>query len=712
MNGNGSGRRLISVVIPCYQEEGFITSCLASVRAFTLPAGWETEVLVVDGGSTDKTRQLVRDAAAQDSRFRMLENPRRTQSSGLNIGLRASRGEYILRLDAHSTYPPDYLAQCLETSERTASDNVGGVAVTRPAGPGYQAALTQALTTHRFGVGASFRTGAREGPADTVPYGFFRRDTFERFGLFDERLARAQDYEFNKRIVTRGGKVWLNPRIVVQYFQQPTLRSFLRKQFFLDAPYNAYMWYLAPYAFTPRHAVTAAFALGVIVGLPLAMFSTSIAALLTVALGAYALLAVAASVQQAIRYRQPRHVFFLPFCFAAYHLTHGVGVLSGLAHIVSQAAPMRRLDRPWPHVDAPLGPRVIEPVLVSVVVPCYQEEGFIRGCLESVRTFGLPPNVSIEVLVVDGGSTDATRALVRDFTTTDSRFRMIDNPRRTQAIGLNIGIRSARGDYVMRLDAHSTYPRDYLEQCLRTAERTRCENVGGIFDTRARGTSYQASLVQALTTHWFGVGRSFRTTASEGPADTVAYGFFRRDAFERFGLVDERLVRAEDYELNRRIAARGGRVWLNPDIVVEYNQLATLREFLRKQFFVDAPYNAYMWYLAPYTFAVRHAASAFFALGIIVGLPLALVSKSVANLVVVVVAVYAVFAVSASVQQALRYRRWKHALFLPLSFLAYHLTHGLGVLAGVLRIALGTQPTQKTDPPWREAPSLQPVATR
>src|SRR5207237_570391 len=163
-----------------------------------------------------------------------------------------------------------------------------------------------------------------------------------------------------------------------------------------------------------------------------------------------------------------------------------------------------------------------------------------------------------------------------------------------------------KGDYVMRLDAHSTYPADYLEQCLRTAARTRCDNVGGIFDTRARGPAYHASLVQALTTHWFGVGRSFRTTAEEGPADTVAY--------------------------------------------------------------------------------------AFFALGMIVGLPLAVVSSTVANLMLVVMVAYGVLAILASVQQALRYRRLRHAVFLPVSFLAYHVTHGLGVLAGVARIALGTQP--------------------
>lgn len=696
---------MISVIIPCYQEEHFIFACLASVRSFEVPAGHELEVLVVDGGSRDRTRELVSEVVAVDRRVRLLDNPRRTQSAGLNIGIAASHGEYILRLDAHSTYPADYVTQCLDTSKRIGADNVGGLAVTNPSGSGYQAELTRALTTHRFGVGASFRTGVREGRADTVPYGFFRRDVFDRFGLFDERLARAQDYEFNRRIVNRGGTVWLNPSILVHYFQQPTLRRFLSKQFFLDAPYNAYMWYLAPYTFTPRHAITAVFALGVLLGIPLAFVSPIIAVVVTVVFGAYGVLALLASAQQAVRYRQSGHFVVLPFCFLAYHLTHGLGVLTGVLRIMTGTAPVRRRDRPWvalPPAAVPVAPPP-EPVLVSVLIPTWQEEHFVVGCLESVRSFRLPAGVTIEVLVIDGGSTDATRELVQRVARRDPRIMLMHNPARIQSVALNLGIRESKGDYIMRLDAHSTYPPNYLEKCLETARRTRCENVGGIFETQARGPTYHASLVQALTTHWFGVGRSFRTKDAEGPADTVAYGFFRRDTFERFGLFDERLVRAEDYELNRRIAARGGRVWLNPEIVVEYSQQPTLQDFLRKQFYVDAPYNAYMWHLAPYTFTTRHAASALFTMGLIAGIPLMFVSSLMATITTTALGLYAVLAVLASIQQARRYGKWRHAVLLPPSFVAYHLTHGAGVLVGMLRILLGNQPTKKNDPPWRGA---------
>jgi glycosyltransferase involved in cell wall biosynthesis len=343
---------LVSILIPCYQERDFIAPCLESVRKFDLPSGWTTEVFVIDGGSTDGTPDLVGRAVAQDKRFQLLHNPRRIQSCALNIGITRSRGDYVLRLDAHSEYPGDYLARLIETATRTGADNVGGRIRTRTRGTGYRAALVQALTTHPFGVGSSFRTAAPEGLADTVPYGFFRRDTFERFGLFDERLLRAQDYEFNKRIVTRGGRIWLNPGIILEYFQQPTLSKFLKKQFVYEAPYNAYMWYLAPYTFTPRHAVTAVFVLGLLIGIPLSFAFTWARMLLFAALGLYALLAVVSAAMQAARYKQPAHLFTLPFAFLSYHLTHGAGVVVGLARIALGVQPVAKRDPAWTTVAA------------------------------------------------------------------------------------------------------------------------------------------------------------------------------------------------------------------------------------------------------------------------------------------------------------------------------------------------------------------------
>ena len=339
----------VSILIPCYQERNFIRACLESVREFELPDAFSMEIIVLDGMSTDGTREIVSGIASEDSRVRLVDNHKRTQSAALNLGIRLACGDYLMRLDAHSVYPTDYLARTVETAIRTGADNTGGVVSTLRRGEGYQSALVQALTTHKFGVGDSgFRTDAAEGEVDTVPYGCFRKDVFLRVGLFDERLLRAQDYEMNRRIIAAGGKVWMNPRIQVRYYQQPDLPSFIRKQVVHEAPYNAYLWYLAPYAFTPRHAVTGVFAAGVIGGLALSTVSGVVRVAFLTVMSLYFGMAVGASIQQAVRYREPRHVLFAPFAFFLYHFLHGVGILSGLARLATGTSPVQGKAEPWP----------------------------------------------------------------------------------------------------------------------------------------------------------------------------------------------------------------------------------------------------------------------------------------------------------------------------------------------------------------------------
>jgi hypothetical protein len=140
----------------------------------------------------------------------------------------------------------------------------------------------------------------------------------------------------------------MNPEIRVQYYQQPDLPSFIKKQVAHEAPYNAYLWYLAPYAFTPRHAITGVFAAGVIGGLLISRFSTVVAIIFGSVMALYFALAFAAGVQQAVRYKEPRHVIFAPIGFFLYHLLHGVGVLIGLARLATGTAPVQGKPEPWP----------------------------------------------------------------------------------------------------------------------------------------------------------------------------------------------------------------------------------------------------------------------------------------------------------------------------------------------------------------------------
>mgnify|MGYP005841483657 CR=1 FL=1 len=339
----------ISIIVPVFNEEKYISKCIYSVLELELPENVTTELLIIDGNSTDKTIEIVSELQKKTSNLFLIKNPKRIQAVALNIAIKKSKGEFILRLDAHAEYPNDYLSKLLETAKRINSDNTGGLVVTKEGDGGYQASLVQALTTHKFGVGNSgFRIGVKEGFADTVPYGFFKKTIFEKIGLFDERLVRAQDYEFNRRIIESGGKIWLNPDIYCYYYNQNSLFGFLKKQFVLEAPYNAYMWYLAPYTFAYRHAITGVFAFGVLSGIILSIFSPIIKYLFVFILFLYAVLSIMSALQQSIRFKKFRHFFLLPISFFLYHFIHGLGVLKGIMLLILQKAPVQKTKEPWP----------------------------------------------------------------------------------------------------------------------------------------------------------------------------------------------------------------------------------------------------------------------------------------------------------------------------------------------------------------------------
>lgn len=340
--------------------------------------------------------------------------------------------------------------------------------------------------------------------------------------------------------------------------------------------------------------------------------------------------------------------------------------------------------------------------LVSILIPCRNETLYIEKCLASVCAFEHPEGVEFEILVLDGVSTDNTRVLAEAAAARDPRIRVLDNPGVIQSTAVNLGVQAARGSWIMRLDAHARYPANYLRLCYETALRSGADNVGGIFITEPGGAGYSAQLVQALTTHKFGVGDSgFRTGAKEDWADTVPYGFYRREVFDRIGWLDERLVRAQDYEFNRRLIASGGRILRNPYIQIHYYNQPTLGAFYRKQFVKEAPYNAYLWYVAPYAFAARHAITGVFAAGVLGGSALTpLFPRLIGLPFAAVMTFYALLAMLSAIQQAARYRRPFHALCLPVCFFLFHFIHGLGLLAGLVRLLTGTAPVQIKPEPW------------
>jgi succinoglycan biosynthesis protein ExoA len=219
----------VSVVIPVFNEERYIEACLASVLEQDYP---ETryEVIVADGGSTDRTRALVEAAAVDHPNVRLIDNPGRTQAHGLNLAILASRGEFIARQDGHAEWSPHHLRRSIDLLIETGADNVGG----RADGEGATVtgrAIARAMRSP-FGVGgARYRYSTRVEELPTVFPGTFRRSAFERVGLYDEAYPPHEDYELNHRIRETGGRVLFSPDIPTRYWVRESIRG-LAVQYF------------------------------------------------------------------------------------------------------------------------------------------------------------------------------------------------------------------------------------------------------------------------------------------------------------------------------------------------------------------------------------------------------------------------------------------------------------------------------------------------
>ncbi len=317
----------VSILLPMRNEEGYVERCLTSVLA-QLGDRSDVEVLCIDGASEDRTADIVREVATRDPRVRLVHNPDRIVPSGMNRGLREARGDVIVRLDTHSEYAPDYIEQCLAVLQRTGADNVGGYIRTVPGRNTPVGRAIGAATSSRFGVGGSvFRTGGGEQEVDTVPFGCFRRDVFERFGLYDERLVRNQDIELNHRIRKGGGRILISPDIRLTYFTRSTF-SGLRQQAFFNGLWNPYTIWLLGEGLRLRHFVPLGFVLSLIVLGAGGCLWAPLWWLLAVEVLLYCTLATLMATRAARSHGA--NPFLIVLAFLQLHLAYGAGSLWGV----------------------------------------------------------------------------------------------------------------------------------------------------------------------------------------------------------------------------------------------------------------------------------------------------------------------------------------------------------------------------------------------
>lgn len=332
--------------------------------------------------------------------------------------------------------------------------------------------------------------------------------------------------------------------------------------------------------------------------------------------------------------------------------------------------------------------------MVSVVLATYNEAHSIESCLVSIlsqqTSAPSPGEFDIEVLIVDGMSTDGTRAIVDRYAATDARLRVIDNPRRRAPFAFNLGLQHARGEYVCIFGAHTLYRDDYIAVCLSELLAHNAAACGGRVKTVPASGGLSARLAAWTMSHPFGSSsKSFRTQ-SEGPVDTVNYAVFRRDLALAAGGYDEELLRNQDNDLNQKLRAQGLPLWCTWKTQCHYFPKSTVSGLIRYGYgngFWNAlsvtknPAAMGLRHFVPFLFLMALEFSAFF------GVAAALVPGVRAWMALLpfamILGIYLSAGTASALQIAIR-ERSPGALLLPPVFLGFHLAYGFGTLRGFL----------------------------
>lgn len=325
---------MLSVICPIYNEEKYIVGCIESILQQDYPRN-DLEVLFVDGMSTDRTREIVTEYTSKYCFIKLLDNPHKIVPYAMNIGIKMSKGDIIMRLDAHAKYPNNYFSVLTSKLIELGADNVGVVCRTDVLNKTQKALAIREVLSNKFGVGNStFRTGVdRVMEVDTVPFGCWRRDVFDRIGLYDVKLVRNQDIELNKRILRGGGKIYIIPDTFCTYLARETFQG-LSKNNYGNGKWNILTVYYTKQigSLSVRHFIPLLFLLSLTLPTVLSLlyfsfiyFSLFFLVLYLIALGGVCL---------KLALNRRLNIFYLLISFFVLHLSYGWGSLTGIIKIV------------------------------------------------------------------------------------------------------------------------------------------------------------------------------------------------------------------------------------------------------------------------------------------------------------------------------------------------------------------------------------------
>ena len=321
--------------------------------------------------------------------------------------------------------------------------------------------------------------------------------------------------------------------------------------------------------------------------------------------------------------------------------------------------------------------------MVSVIVPCRNERKFIGQCLDSIIMNDYPKD-NLEVLVVDGASNDGTKDIVKKYCSKYSFINILDNNKKIVPAALNLGIQSAEGEIIIRMDAHSRYGKDYISKCVKFLEEYNVDNVGGVCITLPGKSTLLAQSIALGLSHPFGVGNSYFRIGSKEPkyVDTVPFGCYRRKVFDKVGFFDEDLVRNQDDEFNLRIIKNNGKILLVPEIVSYYYTRDSLLK-LWDMYFQYGYFKPLVVKKIGAVLTLRQLIPSIFVGNLLVtGIVSLFIHKIIwvfLSLALSYICVNLSFSILSAIKKGL-----KNIIFLPLVFCTLHFSYGLGYFKGVI----------------------------
>jgi len=321
-----------TIISPIRNEEKHIAQCLASLINQDYPKD-RYEILVADGMSTDKTRTIVKNFQKKYKNIKLLDNHKKIVPVALNIGLKYATGDVIIRVDGHSIIAENYLSKCIEYLNKTKADCVGGM-IESINETKFGKAIALAMS-HPFGVGnARFRTSTKPGFVDTLAFGAYRREIFQKIGLFDETLVRCQDDEFNYRLRKSGGKIYLTPEIQSKYYPRANIKK-LTKQYFQYGLWKIRVMQKHFEVMQLRQFIPFIFVLSFAATGILSFFIKPFSYLFWFILGSYVFATFVSSLDISIK-KGFRYFIILHLIFPILHFSYGFGFFSGLIRFANR----------------------------------------------------------------------------------------------------------------------------------------------------------------------------------------------------------------------------------------------------------------------------------------------------------------------------------------------------------------------------------------